>query len=677
MELGGRKILLCDCEGTMALDAKGIAAACGAKPGAVATQLCRAEIAAFEGALAGKAKVLVACTQEAPFFAEVAGAKAPDADIVYANIRENAGWSDEGAKASAKIGALLAVAASARPVSGTVTLRSKGVCLVYGKEELALDAAMRLRDRLDVTVLLSGSPGLAPPRATEIPIFAGRIVKASGHLGAFKITVNGHAAPRPSSRGAFAFEPGRDNVTSECDLILDLTGGAPLFPAPEKRDGYFRPDVKDPAAVARALLEASAAVGEFEKPRYVAFDAALCAHARNRKTGCTRCLDVCPTSAIAPAGDAVAIDPFVCAGCGQCASVCPTGAATYALPSPTTLLERLRTLTSTFLGAAGKDPLLLLHDERRGQDTIDALARHGRGLPANALPVALNEASEIGLDILLGAIAYGAGRVVILAAPEKRDELGALAGQIGLAETALAGLGYGSGRIELLVDADPDALDGALRRAADLPKTVAGDFLPMGAKRALVSLALDHLHRHAPSPVEVLPLPAGAPFGGLKVDVAGCTLCLSCVGACPTGALIDNPDAPMLRFKEEACVQCGLCRATCPEKVIALDPRFNFAPAARGEALIKEETPFRCVRCDKPFGTRGSVEKMVAKLADHPMFAGNPKALDRIRMCEDCRVIDQFETNNPLAAKPRPTVRTTEDYLREQEAAKAPPKKGT
>ena len=42
----------------------------------------------------------------------------------------------------------------------------------------------------------------------------------------------------------------------------------------------------------------------------------------------------------------------------------------------------------------------------------------------------------------------------------------------------------------------------------------------------------------------------------------------SCVSACPTGALSDDPERPLLRFAEDACVQCGLCKATCPEKVI-------------------------------------------------------------------------------------------------------------
>ena len=58
----------------------------------------------------------------------------------------------------------------------------------------------------------------------------------------------------------------------------------------------------------------------------------LCAHSRSKIVGCNRCLDLCPTGAITPAGNHVAIDRHICAGCGQCAAVCPTGAAAYALP---------------------------------------------------------------------------------------------------------------------------------------------------------------------------------------------------------------------------------------------------------------------------------------------------------------------------------------------------------
>ena len=123
----------------------------------------------------------------------------------------------------------------------------------------------------------------------------------------------------------------------------------------------------------------------------------------------------------------------------------------------------------------------------------------------------------------------------------------------------------------------------------------------------------------------------------------------------------------MVRFSEDACIQCGLCRATCPESVVALVPRLNFTEAARSPVLIKEEEPFHCVRCGKPFGTKSSIERVVERLSEHSMFAGDDGALERIKMCEDCRVVVQFEGSHPMAGGERPLTRTTEDYLRARE----------
>ncbi len=674
MELEGKTVLVCNCERTMDLDGKGLAKACGAAGTADPnTQLCRAQIDNFRTALAAGRPLLVACTQESPLFDEVAREEAPEVAVTYANIRERAGWSEEGSKALPKMAALLAEAALTIPETTTVTMRSEGVCLVYGRDETAIEAARQLAGRLDVTVLLSEPDDIVPPRVMDVPIFAGTIVAAKGHLGAFEIVVDGYAPLVVSSRGRLAFEAPRDGAASTCDLILDLTGGAPLFPGAERRDGYFRPNPGNPAAVQRALFQLADMVGEFEKPRYVDFHADLCAHSRSRKTGCTRCLDVCPTSAIRPDGDAVAIDPFVCGGCGSCHSTCPTGAASYALPPATVLLERLRTLLTTFVKAGGRRPVLLVHDGRRGEETIALMAHYGRGLPANVLPFAVNEVTQIGFDFLSAAFAYGAAQVAVLVGPGKTGELDALAAQASLVETVMVGLGFGSGRIDVMTEADPEAIERALyERSEAVEPPRQGSFLPMGGKRSIIRLALDHLHAVAPEPVDLLPLPPQAPFGAVKVDTEGCTLCLACVGSCPTGALQDNPDRPELRFQEDACVQCGLCKVTCPEQVITLEPRLNFTAAAREALVVKSEEPFHCVRCGKPFGTRSSIDRIVARLAEKHWMFQDASAIDRIKMCGDCRVIAQFEVgDHPFATTPRPVPRTTEDYLREREIEEA------
>jgi ferredoxin len=682
LTLRGRRVLVCDCEKTMPLEAEALAAACR-KAGAegevdLNTQLCRAQLDNFERALEAGEPLLVACTQEAPLFAEVAGELESETPLAFVNIRETAGWSDEadGVNARAKVAALIAAGAVAAEPTPTVAFQSKGVCLVYGRDERALEAAKQLSGRLDVTVLLSEPGELLPPAVVDVPIFMGTIVQAGGHLGGFAINVNGYAAARPSARARLAFDPPRDNAASQCDLILDLTGGPPLFAAARRCDGYLNPDPDNPAAVQRALYDLADMVGEYEKPRYVRYDPDICAHSRSRKTGCTRCLDVCPTSAITSAGDTVEIDPQICAGCGACASVCPTGAASYQFPAGDTLYDRLRSLLAAYLKAGGKDPLLLVHDDRHGAEMISLIARLGRGLPGSVLPFNVNEVTQVGLDTLAMALAYGAGRIAILVGPDKAGELDGLAGQIGLAEAITDGLGYGGGRIHVLDQRDPTAVEAALydlaSRAGEFPPPKAGSFLAMGNKRTRMFLALRHLHDVAPEPQEILGLPPGAPFGAIRVDTAGCTLCLSCVGACPTGAISDDPDRPWLGFNEEACVQCGLCRNTCPESVIALEPRLNFTDAARGTVTLNEAEPFLCIRCGKPYGVQQTIERIADRLAGKHWMFGADAQIQRLMMCDDCRVIVQFDAPDaPLAGPPRPRMRTTDDDLREREIEEA------
>jgi ferredoxin len=409
-------------------------------------------------------------------------------------------------------------------------------------------------------------------------------------------------------------------------------------------------------------------VGSFDKPRYITFDPELCAHSRSRIVGCHRCLDLCPTSAITPDGDHVAIDEKVCAGCGQCAAACPTGAASYSLPPSDALLRKLRALLTVYREAGGTSPVLLLYDDAHGGALIDALARHGDGLPAHVLPLAVNEVTQIGIECVAAAFAFGAAAVRIVLHAKPRHDPAGLHQTIALAEAILAGVGLEGDRVAPIETDDPFALGDALRAVtlgAPVPRPAS--FAPAGGRRDVLRLAVRELHRAASTATETIALPAGAPFGAVEV-ADGCTLCLACVSACPTGALSDDPDRPVLRFTEDACVQCGLCKATCPEKVITLVPRLAFA-AATATRVLREEEPFHCTRCGKPFGVKSTIDRILAKLeGKHWMYQSAPQRLDLLKMCEDCRVIVVAQEGfDPHDAPPRPKLRTTDDYLRERE----------
>ena len=627
------------------------------------TQLCRRQIAQFEAELDSGAPLLVACTQEAPLFQELADERERE-DIKYVNIRERSGWGEQGSESLPKMAALIADAGYTTTPTGLMTIKSEGQCLVYGAGQQTLDIAQQLADRLSVTVVFTDASDVIPPTTVSVPLHIGRVKRLTGTLGAFDVSIDGFAPVIPSARQQMNFEMPRDGFSTTCDLVLDLSGGAPMFSDTVVRDGYFRVDPSQPAAVAKAVFEISDMVGEFEKPLYVNYDADICAHGRSTKIGCRNSLDNCPTGAISPDGDNVKIDPNICGGCGNCSAVCPTGAVSYSYPNRHDIIRRPQILAATYRGAGGSNPSLLIHDESHGAGIISMMARFGRGLPANVIPFGLYSVFQTGHETMTAALAAGFTRITVLAPPDKPHDLPALESQVELTNTFLSRLGWGEDRVIIFNEHDPDVVESKLYEVASVEPITTKTIATQGGKRDIARLALATLNEAAAEPQDIIKLPAGAPYGRLDIDAENCTLCLACVGSCPAGALSDDQERPRLSFNEAACVQCGLCVATCPEKVIKLDPRYNFTASVLEPITIKEEEPFNCITCGKPFGTKSTVERIVAKLeGNHAMFQ-NKAQIDVIKMCDDCRVIAVSNAGgDPMAMGERPKVRTTEDYL--------------
>lgn len=648
----GKTLMLCDCGGSMKLDTKAIGEATGLKCSMVHNGLCTSGLDTLAQMMPA-GDLVVACAQEAAVFDDLSAELDAPAPVCI-DIRDRAGWSEEGTKAVPKMAALLAEGMLEAPRVKTLDVESAGMCLVVGAADVALPAAEQLSDVMDVTVLLSDAPGILP---NGLDILSGRIRKASGSLGRFEVVVDGLRRLDPAGRGELRFGPAKDGGRSECDVILDLSGNTPLFPSPDKRDGYLRADPRDPLAVARAVFAAAQLEGVFEKPFHVVFEPHLCAHSRAAQAGCSACLDVCPTGAILADGDTVAIDPNICAGCGSCAAVCPSGAVSYDAPPVGFLFQRIRTLAEAYRGAGGKAPRLLVHDGEYGAEIIALAARFGRGLPADVIPLAVPNIAGFGHAEMLVALASGFAAVDILAGPKTERE--ALDPQFALAGALAPEM---AARLRIIEPLEPDALADMLYDAGTVPLDVS-PILPLGGRREAARLAAKALNGET----VVLPLPAGAPYGTVVVDNDACTLCLACASLCPTGALGDNPDKPQLNFREDACLQCGICTSTCPENAISLRPQMDLGDAALAARVVHEEEPFACIECGTEFGVKSTIERIIEKLeGKHAMFTHTDN-IRLIQMCDDCRVRAQYHDESaPMFAGKRAPTRTTEDYLKDK-----------
>jgi len=678
---GADKTVLCRCQGRIADAAiERVADRFGDDVFDVRDQLCRGAGSADAGA--------IGCNREAPLL----GADAGDAPIRFFPARE---YAAGGAAAAPRLAALIAMARLPDPPPvDAVSYESAGRVAILGDGPQAQAWAQRLQGKADgqlqITVFAEDESPLAAMNPRRVPVHRARNVAITGWLGAFEIRwTPANAVDAASCTGCGAcitacssdaivrdgvaayVDAARCNDKRRCievcevgaidfsftprsahfDLVLDLAD-SPRLAMPHPPQGYFAPG-GDPLKLADAALALTEMVGEFEKPKFFDYQRSLCAHARNRIEGCSRCIDTCSTSAIEADGDGVRVEPHLCMGCGGCASVCPTGAMKYNYPAVPEVGGRLRAALAAWRSVDDRAPTLLLH----GRAESAALLAHAEteSLPEELLPLALHDAASVGPDLILYALCAGAARVAVWMGEDTPvTYLAAAKRACGFTAAVLDGLAFDAAKDRALAfSGTADAVLAALATPGPAALGAPARFHAQPDKRATLEMCFDHLLKLAgTAPDAPLALPTGSPYGTVEIDGGKCTLCKSCVGACPSKALTEAPDALQLRFREASCVQCGLCVETCPEDALSLVSRLNLAPEAKQARLIHEDPPCECVRCGKPFGSTAAVNRIVEKLVGNPHFS-SPEQRRRLQMCGDCRVVDMM---SPAGGRPETTV---------------------
>ncbi|WP_421283310.1 4Fe-4S binding protein [Aeromonas veronii] len=561
------------------------------------------------------------------------------------NLAHGAGAAEHNARARAY--ALQHTVKTDNLIPATVSYQSQGRLLLVGPEDRIRRAASQLPAGVKPTLLVIESVFDAEAADLETIFDATASLAAltlrepslTGYLGQFRLTgLNGQG--ERISLAALCF-PQQATAVSEqpreprFDLVADL-GRVPLFALERPPVGYLH--LADDQGLAERLAELCELTGIFDKPRYFRLDPEACAFTARGVPGCSRCLDVCPTDALKPINGRIQIDPHLCQGFGSCASACPTGAIAYHQPDANTSGDYLFRLLKHYREAGGEAPQLLIAGENE-REWVEAELTH---LPANWLPVWVEESASLGIESWFTALAYGASTVRIALGDDAPASVRALVErELASAAVLLAGAGLAADRIALF-DTDAGEPVSGQPAVALLDKPLKGD------KRENLFAAFDALWQANEGRREPLAVPHGAPYGSVELKDADCTLCMGCVAVCPSRALHAVGHTPGLNFIEQDCIQCGMCEKACPEQAIVLVPRLQPVPETRRAVQsLKAEEAACCIRCSKPFAPASMIRRIQQKLAGHSHFQN--EAAQRLLMCEDCRVKDVFAA---LAADP-------------------------
>jgi ferredoxin len=519
------------------------------------------------------------------------------------------------------LASLTPLAANASVAPDVVVFESRGVVLIIGDGPAIAAAVGALAATLKVVAFAPGFTEFGAGRGSVTAV-GGRVISLTGALGAFRAQA---ATPGGGSADIGKFSPNADGTF---DLVLDLSN-TPLLSGSIAPLGYFAPQA-DQAALADAMSELRRLVGRFAKPRFVDYDASLCTHGAKGLRGCTQCLDVCPAGAIRSAGDLVALDTRLCQGCASCALACPTGALSFNRPSRAAVRASLRRLLDAVRSEGNPAPVIVAHVPA-ARAAIEAAQ-----LPARARTLQIDALCAFGEELWFEALALGAAGVVMVRnASATIEEQSLLDRKIAEAGVLLGGSGVSPSRLALVA---LDALAGAIDA---MPQQMIGGAneraAASAAKRPALLAALDGLHAAPDGAMAAVALAPGTSFGEIVVDRAKCTLCFACANLCPAEAFVAEPEpVPKLRFIEARCVQCGLCEAGCPERVITLHPRFMVDATARSEArVLHEDELLCCTACGMPFISRRLLASSLERLKDHRVLG--EEGVERLKMCPTCR----------------------------------------
>lgn len=521
------------------------------------------------------------------------------------------------------------------PQCNPLTVRNS--ILIATDSTQGMQLAERLRDFGQLSLVVISSQSLVD-ETPSWPVFKGRLIEVKGRLGDFRAIIeDGDAAQKP-----------RWELKADQVVVISQGDSLPI----KRRTGchlLVNPSDSELDHVASRIRELT---GGFLKPVHVAYNTEICAGGTADQEACGICVTACPYDAISRDPEnhlRMQVDHMACEGCGACVSACPTSALHFTEPSPHELYTTIAALLTPLRGRSDGEALtILFHCGEEGRRALEEAGRRPVPYPATVLPVEVPCLRYVFEANMLAAFRLGAAGVGLLGCEKcQHGERELLYQKLGFCRLTLNAFGLGPERLRLITAQDGTEAEAvaALTGFAETLKTTPirwdGKPIRYWDNRAVIAEAIRTFIEQTAREPGLRPFDAPYPFAYADVKESGCTMCRSCVNACPTHAFKVDEKSQSLQFKHISCVACGLCEKVCPEKVITLRKEIFFERDALDYQTVAQDDMVSCAHCGKPYINRKALEAVEARVLSLESlldtFTGNRRNL--LRMCPDCRAV--------------------------------------
>jgi ferredoxin len=352
----------------------------------------------------------------------------------------------------------------------------------------------------------------------------------------------------------------------------------------------------------------------------------LCQYSAKLGYGCDLCVSSCPHGAIVQGKKGVVVDSLQCQECGACVAACPTGALQNERFSDTAFTEYLERVELPLGGT------IVLGDEK-------ALHRlwwkNQQTSFENCFFLEFENVGSLSIFHFLVLLQHGVRRIVVLNKADAPAGGGLFKRQVSFTHKLTDQL-FGESDAVAVCSSDDFAALPETTSAALFDQPL--ETTPFVNRRQSIALALSSLWQKSGKDVSFEP-EGYAPFASVSCNVDRCTQCMACLNDCRIGAMQTDASVLQLNHVGALCVGCGICARVCPEKALSLSPKFSFNDDFFAGVTLAHAEPMACKRCGKVFGTKKSFDRVMEILKQK-------EAVDtsHFEYCEDCRVINLFET---------------------------------